>query len=134
MRKNSPFPISGPAPFWELGVSGERTFTVPPELVIRWKMRELVFLALGKGPWTLAYGNAAVGPPAGGLPQLEEGDAELLPALPTGLERYERRPGAGQGARDDFRLGAWVLWGVLILAVMLLSFLAFVIARSMRNG
>jgi hypothetical protein len=132
-RKNSPFSISSSAPFWQLGVSGERAFTGPPELVIRWKMRELIFLALGKGPWTLAYGNAVIGPPEEGLPQLEEGDAELLPALPTGLASYEPRPGErAERLKEEF--GLWILWGVLILAVIVLSALAFVIARSMRNG
>jgi hypothetical protein len=131
-RKNSPFPISGSAPFWELGVWGERIFTGAPELVIRWKMRELIFLALGKGPWTLAYGNAACGPPGdGGLPQLEQGDAELLPALPTGLAAYEPRP-RERVVKEDF--GLWILWGVLVLAVIALSVLAFVIARSMKSG
>jgi hypothetical protein len=95
-------------------------------------MRELIFLALGKGPWTLAYGNAGIGPPDGGLPQLEGGDAELLPALPTGLAAYEMRPGVRIKEGPGF--GPWILWGILVLAVMLLSFLAFVIARSMRNG
>jgi hypothetical protein len=141
-QKNSPLPLSGSAPFWELAVSGERSVANPPELVIRWKMRELIFLALGEGPWTLAYGNAGFGPPAeGSLPQLERGSAEqippseqapleLLPAFPTGLARYEPRP---QRTKEDPAFGVWVLWGVLILAVILLSSLAFVIARSMRN-
>jgi hypothetical protein len=55
---------------------------------------------------------------------------ELLPALPTGLARYEPRP---QRIKEDHAFGVWVLWGVLILAVILLSSLAFAIARSMRN-
>jgi hypothetical protein len=132
VQKNSPFAISGAAPFWEIAMTGERTFTEAPELVIRWKMRELIFLALGKGPWTLVYGNAAFGPPEGGLPQAEQGNAELLPALPTGLVRYEPRP--RERAEEDGSFGAWVLWGVLILAAALLSSLAFVIAKSMKKG
>jgi ABC-type multidrug transport system permease subunit len=35
---------------------------------------------------------------------------------------------------EERSFGAWILWGVLILAAALLSFLAFVIARSMKNG
>jgi hypothetical protein len=130
IQKNSPFAISGAGPFWEIRSAGERSFTVAPEMVVRWKMRELIFLALGKGPWTLAYGNAAFGPPAEGLPRLEQA-AELLPALPTGTARYEPRP---QKPMEERSFGAWILWGVLILAAALLSFLAFVIARSMKNG
>jgi hypothetical protein len=133
IQKNSPFAISGAGPFWEIRSAGERIFTVAPEMVIRWKMRELIFLALGKGPWTLAYGNAAFGPPAEGLPRLEQG-AELLPALPTGTARYEPRPKERVEIEEERPFGAWVLWGVLILAVALLSFLAVVIARSMKNG
>ena len=114
-------------------MAGERIFAEPPELLIRWKMRELIFLALGKGPWTLAYGNAACGPPEDGLPQLERGDAELLPALPTGMIRYEPKP--RKPVEEEGRsFGVWVLWGVLILAAALLSSLAFVIVRSMKNG
>jgi hypothetical protein len=132
IQKNSPFPVSGAAPFWELSIAGERIFTEPPELVIRWKMRELIFLALGKGPWTLAYGNAAYGPPEGGLPrQLDRGDAELLPALPTGLVSYE--PRQREPVKEEHAFGQWLLWGVLILAAALLSVLAFVIARSMKK-
>jgi hypothetical protein len=131
-RKNSPLSISGQAPFWEIAISGERTFTEAPALVLRWKMRELVFLAVGKGPWTLAYGNADVGPPKESLPQLEGGDAELLPALPTGEAAYE--PRLRERIQADPAFGLWILWGILILAVVVLSSLAFAIARSMKNG
>jgi hypothetical protein len=133
VQKNSPFAVSGAAPFWEIRLAGERVFTEPPDLLIRWKMRELIFLALGKGPWTLAYGNAAWGPPEEGLPQLGEGEAEPLPAFPTGLARYEPRPGERAG-EEERSFGAWALWGVLILAAALLSALAFAIVRSMKNG
>jgi hypothetical protein len=128
-RKNDPFPVSASAPYWELKAPGERVFAEPPEMVIRWKMRELVFLALGRGPWTLAYGSAAYAPSDDELPLPEEG--ELLPALPTGTTRYEA--GRREGIKEDRLYGVWLLWGVLILAVLLLSFLAFRIARSMRK-
>jgi hypothetical protein len=132
-QKNDPLSISGSAPFWEIRILGERAFTEAPEMAIRWKKKELVFLALGSAPWTLAYGNARCGPPGeGGLPVLEGGNGELLPALPTGLAAYERRP--GERVKEGPGFGPWLLWGVLILAAALLSLLAFVIARSMRNG
>jgi hypothetical protein len=131
-QKNKAFPVSSSAPYWQLQALGERAFNEAPELVIRWKMRELVFLAQGEGPWTLAYGNAGCAPPEEGeLPQLGDGDEGLLPALPTGLGRYEERK-RGR-IQEDHAYGVWLLWAVLILAAALLSALAFFIARSMKN-
>ena len=53
--------------------------------------------------------------------------------LPTGLVRYEMKP--RKPAEEEGRsFGAWVLWGVLVLAAALLSSLAFAIIRSMKNG
>jgi hypothetical protein len=133
--RNPPFELNPgrnftQAPFWELEASGELYFSAAPELLIRWKPGELIFPARGKGPWTLAYGNAACAPLGRGELFPLAGDAELQAAVFTGEARYERTSGAPPKERD---YSIYFLWAFLAAAALILTILAFSIAKSMRK-
>jgi len=128
--RSEPFKIVSQAPFWELETTGELAFSSVPECVIRWKPRELIFPARGKGPWTLAYGNAAAGPLRAGELQLPGGGEELERAVFTGEKRYEKKEMASQ---TKFKTGKFLPWAFLGAAVITLSLLALHIAKSMRK-
>jgi len=128
--KNAPFGIASQAPYWELEATGGVLFSSLPECVIRWKPREIIFPARGKGPWTLAYGNAACPLRGQGEFLPLNGNEKPEPAFFTGEKRYERTD--LPNVKDNgYRV--FILWGVLGAAVILLSFLAFTIAKSMKR-
>ena len=136
-RKNGPFDVSDAAPFWQLEAAGDIPFGSVPVCYPSRELQELVFLARGRGPWTLAYGGSDWGPLSGtGLsaeaPEGETGGA--VPAVPTGAARYEKRESSTGPERHWGRWGRWVLWTILVLSVMVLSFLAFTLARSMGRS
>ncbi|MDR2160190.1 MAG: DUF3999 domain-containing protein [Treponema sp.] len=134
-RKNGPLEVSGGAPRWQLEAAGDIPFTSAPVCYPSREIQELVFLARGRGPWTLAYGNREFGPPSGtGIPAdaagMEAAGTAIAPAVPSGVMRYEKR---ASPAEPERHWGQWFLWAILILSVMVLSFLAFMLARSMRH-
>jgi hypothetical protein len=128
-RTNEALEIDSSAPFWELEAAGDVAFSSLPGCTIRWAVRELVFLGRGTGPWTLAWGNGDYGPRAEGDLKLAEAAPEIETARPLGEPLYRARP-----ARPRFGNGQFVLWSILILAVIFLSALALYIARTIKKG
>ena len=135
IEKNPPFDVAtrgidSRAPLWELETTGALPFNSIPDLLIRWKPRELIFPARGQGPWTLAYGNPAC-PPLGTAEILPIGrDTELEPAVFTREKRYEAISLPVQKERDYKVIILWIFLGT---AVVILSILAYTIAKSMRK-
>jgi hypothetical protein len=131
--KNSFFEISGSGsrdPFWEIEAAGDLPFNSALDCVIRWKVRELIFPARGRGPWTLAYGNSACSPlnsgellPAGSQQEFEQ-------AIFTGEKRYEKTP-LTTPKENKFR--EYFLWAFLGTAVVILLILSYSIAKSMKK-
>ena len=128
--KSEPFKIASQAPFWELETTGELLFSSSPECVIRWKPRELIFPARGKGPWTLAYGSAASDPIKAGELLPLGGREEFETAVFTGEKRYEKKD-LSSPVKHKFRI--FIPWAFLGAAVITLSLLALHIAKSMRK-
>jgi hypothetical protein len=105
--------------------------TRPPRLKLGWYPQELLFLAQGPGPYTLAYGSARVGPTDAPV-------AALLAALDDSRDRVRD---ATLGTAFDLGGAAmltpprsWrreILWGTLILAVVVLGAFAM---RLLRHG
>ena len=134
VRTNVPFTdprIASAGRYWELEAQGELPFGSVPECYVIWEPSQLVFLARGTGPWTLAYGNAQHPPVTQGGLTLSPDDTLITAAL-TGESRYTPRP--AQPAEPLRKWSQWILWGTLLLAAGLLSVLAFFIARSMRGN
>ncbi|MGD9875788.1 DUF3999 domain-containing protein [Desulfococcus sp.] len=114
------------------GGMGER----PPVLSVGWVPMELVFLARGDGPFTLAYGHAAVAPfdldrhPLVHLLMREKNDVlirQIAAGPPFSLQ--------GESARvpkKPFPWKKWILWGVLSISVVLLGVMARGLYRQMN--
>jgi len=134
VRTNAPFSdsrIASAGRYWELEAQGEMPFGSIPVCYVIWEPSQLVFLARGGGPWTLAYGNSEC-PPLTQSGLTLSPDDTLIPATLTGESRYTPRP--AKPAEPARNWPQWVLWGTLILAAGVLSLLAFFIARSMKNS
>lgn len=129
-KKSKPFEISSRAPYWLIQSTDDMPFAIVPDMLIAWEPYEVVFLARGNGPWVLAYGNSNFAPVYGSaLAALE--DQTPLNAEIAGPEKFEPRDTSGDESNSDYQ--QWLLWGVLIFAVALLSLLAYYMARSMNK-
>jgi hypothetical protein len=129
VRKNKPWEGTSRAPYWLLRAEGGLPFASVPVMRLTWEPYRIVFLARGTGPWILAYGNRDYGPVSGSWLGPAR-DQKLLPASVTGGERYTPRI-LEAAAEHDYQ--QWILWGVLILAVVVLSGLAWFMAKSMKE-
>lgn len=103
-----------------------------PKLKVGWLPHEVVFLARGSGPFTLAYGNADA-----------QGGAAGFPTLPTGtnvqqakLTEQETLGGAARLTPApkslDLFSRTFILWGVLAMGVGLLTLMALRLLREMK--
>ncbi|MDR2048064.1 MAG: DUF3999 domain-containing protein [Treponema sp.] len=126
---NGPVDVLGRGSDWKIEILGEQVFTEVPQMALLWEARELVFLARGGGPWTLAYGSDGYGPPESSLSAGNE--TETFPAS-LGVRRYVKRETAEKAGTERWR--QIVLWGVLGLAAAILSGLAVYIIKSAKNG
>jgi len=101
-------------------------------LEAQWRADEVVFLARGTGPFTLAYGSGA----ASGVPT-------ALAALPITVTPMDANLGAstvlgGEARRDTpsaaFSWKAAILWSALALAVALLAVMALRLTKELNKG
>ena len=100
-----------------------------PNLVATWSTEDVVFLARGKGPFTLAYGNGGAGAATATLNSLLAGitvvRAELGASRSLGGERRLAAPA---------RVVPWkmtVLWSVLVIGVLLLAWMSYRLSREL---
>ena len=103
-----------------------------PRLKLGWRPHELLFLAQGAGPYTLAYGSARVGP--------TDAPVDAVLASLDRDEQFNRTRLATLGDARDLGgaealrpVPPWrrlVLWAVLISAVLVLALLALRIFRD----
>lgn len=111
-----------------------------PELEVSWPARNLVFLARGQGPFTLAFGRRDAPPvqlPLATLvPGYRDGPENSFPVADIGPVRSAPPPAPPVlpqfiGDADPKTLG---LWAALILGVLVLAGMAWRLARQMKNG
>jgi len=111
-----------------------------PELEASWPVRNLVFLARGSGPFTLAVGKKdAPGvalPIASLIPGYRDQGEASLPAATVGELRKAPPPPppllpAFIGEQDPKKLG---LWGALLVGVLLLAVMAWRLSRQMQGA
>ncbi|MDR1933100.1 MAG: DUF3999 domain-containing protein [Spirochaetales bacterium] len=127
-EKNKAWAGEASAPYWLLKAAGDLPFASVPDMQLTWEPRRLVFLARGPGPWILAYGNRDYGPVREALPgPLREQKAS--PASVAGAEHWTPRA----SAEEETVWNQVFLWGALILAVTVLSAMAFFMAKSMKK-
>lgn len=105
-----------------------------PWLHAGWVPQQLVFVARGSPPFELAYGNARAQPATYSIDTVVPGwrSDEELKASPAqaGPER-ELAGSAALRPRIDYK--TWALWASLLLGVALLAWMAWQLARQMKN-
>jgi hypothetical protein len=103
-----------------------------PKLKIAWPAHEIVFLARGQGPFTLAYGNGALSALAGRIASIPKGARILEASLGEQQTLGGESRRASASARSPSK--SMVLWGVLGLGVALLAYMAYRLSRELRRS
>ncbi len=127
------------ARYWRLHL--DRYSTELPatlQLEIGWRPHQLVFLASGSAPYTLAFGNhtakSASFPLATLLPGYRAGDELKLPVAAIGA--LVSRPREDASFMEKFHNREWkplLLWVVLIIGVALLGWMAWSIKKELNR-
>jgi uncharacterized protein DUF3999 len=103
-----------------------------PKLKVGWLPHEVVFLARGDGPFTLAYGSADAQALAAGFPTLPKGTNVQR----AKLAEQETLGGAARLTPSPKSLDLFsktiILWGVLAMGVGLLTLMALRLLREMK--
>jgi hypothetical protein len=112
----------------------------PPELEVSWPARNLVFVARGGGPYTLAFGRKeatrAAMPLATLIPGYRDQGENSLPTAAIGELRAAPPPAPSMlpdflADQEPKRIG---LWAALIVGVLLLAAMAWRLSRQMQKG
>jgi Protein of unknown function (DUF3999) len=103
-----------------------------PKLRVGWLPHEVLFLARGGGPFTLAYGSADAEVGAAGFPALPVKTTVLRatfaePETLGGIAKLTPTPRS-----PDYVSKSAVLWGVLIIGVGLLAVMVYRLLREMK--
>jgi hypothetical protein len=125
-----------PARYWMAKLAPGASSALAPVLEVQWRAAQLVFVARGEAPYTLAFGNArasGVALPVSTLMPDYERLAELrLPEARAGAvaegpraSRWDRLV----GELDARRLALWV---ILVAGVAVLGVMAWRLSRQMR--
>lgn len=123
-------------------------FSAAPQMALQFEPAQLVFLASGPGPFTLAAGlpaGAAAAPAFLPLPSLvpgyQNGQEATLPRAQADVARAAITGGAAAGGpvvaaatSDGFSTRSAVLWGVLLAGVVALAAMAWLLVRQTRQG
>ena len=107
----------------------------PPRLAAGWYPQEIVYAARGAGPFELAYGSRRVLPGALPIATLVPGYAARKP-LPENVGVAQAAAGPSvvnrRAMREPLDLRRWLLWGSLVLAALLLGYMALRLAQRMK--
>jgi hypothetical protein len=106
-----------------------------PQVEVGWVPQQLVFVARGQGAFVLAYGNARAKPADLAIQTLVPGwrsDAELTAAAATAGPQQTLAGPRALRAAPDYR--TWALWASLVLGVLLMAWMAWVLAREMKGS
>ena len=106
-----------------------------PQIEVGWVPQQLVFVARGEGPFVLAYGNVRAKPADLPIQTLVPGwrsDAELKAATATAGPQQTLAGPRALRAVPDYK--TWALWASLVLGVLLLAWMAWVLAREMKGS
>ena len=138
--RNEPLLLGAPTSdrFWRLESRAEAgDWGGDPSLELEWVAHRLLFLARGPGPYLLAFGSGRVGPaPAeqgAVLERLVQDPSQVKPAKPL-----DQATLAGDQARvtppEPPPWRAIGLWGLLILAVLVLGAMAWRLYQQMMGS
>jgi hypothetical protein len=103
-----------------------------PSLRVGWLPHEVVFLARGEAPYTLAFGSGAARAPVASMRSVPSGAtilrARFGEARTLGGESRLRPVVADKG----FPVKSLVLWATLVLGVLLLGWMAYRLTRELK--
>ena len=121
--------------FWKLAARNKGGDPAP-ELEVHWRPAEIVFVAKGEGPFTLAFAdpqskNAALAI-SNLIPNYERGTEAKLPQAFPGDVRGAPPPTAMESLLGDVSPKRVALWAVLALGVVILGFMAWSLQRQMK--
>jgi hypothetical protein len=106
-----------------------------PQVEVGWVPQQLVVVARGEGPFQLAYGSVRARSSDLAIQTLVPGwrsDAELKAATATaGAQEILAGPRALRRAPD---YKTWGLWASLVIGVVVLAWMAWVLARELRDS
>lgn len=110
---------------------------MPPELEVQWRPAQIVFVARGEAPFTLAVGKPdarpAVLPVSNFIPSYERLAELKLPEARIGAMRPEpERAAWRQWVAAEKNRRKLVLWTVLAMGVVVLAFMAWRLVSQMR--
>ena len=110
----------------------------PPTLEVQWRPAQVVFVARGDAPFTLAFGNPESKPSVLGVSQLIPGyerQAELkLPQAQLGeVKSGEIRGDWLRAITGDANPRKLALWTVLVIAVIALAWMALRLSRQLKE-
>ncbi len=124
--------------YWRLGVDAASggLGRQQPTIRVGWTPHQLRFSARGEAPYLLAYGSALAGLPSAGsllgdFNALERG--QLVSEQISAGQPFELAGSAALEIRQVYDWKQWSLWGVLILATLLLGWMAWSTLRQMNR-
>ncbi len=132
-------------PLWRISVSADGAAGQTPQLELGWRPEELIFLGRGAGPYTLAFGNAAMTEPQSASTTIPNAQETLVLAAlrdtqsESLIQRVEPGPvqtlGGEQALKPRLSAASWkklLLWAALIAGVVLLALMTRTMYREMR--
>jgi len=135
-------------PLWRISVSADGAAGQPPQLELGWRPEELIFLGRDAGPYTLAFGNAAMTEPQSAsttIPNAQNAQETLVLAAlrdtqsESLIQRVEPGPvqalGGEQALKPRLSAASWkklLLWAALIAGVVMLALMTRTMYREMR--
>jgi hypothetical protein len=108
-----------------------------PGLRLRWQAETIVFLAGGKGPYTLAFGRNGVQPAylplAQVAPGFSRGELATLELAQAGAPVQQHGPETAATDGDASGHAAW-LWALLLCGVAALGFMAWRLVKQLKDA
>ena len=130
VRMNDPVSTNGRENrYWKLDF--DKKFSgLPPKMRISWRPSEVLFLAQGGGPYVLAFGSSQAGldlqtPSLSGNGDVNATTAGIGSAPDFGQDAAARRPKNHVGDDDNAEWQRYLVWGLMVLGGLLLSFMAW---------
>ncbi len=124
--------------FWRLEIAEENRGAESPILELGWLPGQLVFLAQGEEPYTLAYGRSGL---TGASFQVDRLLTSIDPLKEKNLvmsaQAGPQKILGGQGnlkPSPDLPWRSWLLWAVLIAGVLLVGGMALQLLKEMNKG
>ncbi len=131
-------PVSGDR-YWKIAVEqkGGGLGAGLPSLTAEYRPRQLVFVARGEGPFTLAFGKANAKQSSFSVESLIPGyqysDEFKLAQAQMGDPRVQAAAPASEAVSPEQKK-KWLLWAVLIIGVALLGGMAWKLSKQMSKG